>query len=261
MSNGSVATLLEQVMRLAPLGLEFRDQASGRRVGEGLVVRVMPVGQPRRAVLARPNPSGIHVAHQLPGLGDWSAGGPEPVPRPLFDIQVSDPLGRFLPCRLRLALPAPGLARPDCRADIPLFSTPTRQTPDLATIRAELFNPVAGQPAAWAVLEAEHQGRQVALGMADERGRVLLAFPYPEPALGNQPLADTLWNLTLKVRHQPGLPPLEPPELCQALAQPAARFVTQAAPLTLQPELAVSLRPGRESRPVLAGASQLHIAP
>lgn len=260
------SAVLERITRLAPLGLEFRDQASGRRIGDGLVVRVMPPGQPRRSVLARPNPSGIHVAHDLLGLGAWSHGGAEPLPHPEFEIKVEDRLGRFLPCNLRLALPEQGLAKPACLAansppGIPLFSAPTRIAPGLAVIRAELFNPVAGKPAAWAVLAAEYQEQQVALGMADGQGRILLAFAYPEPALSDQPLAATTWPLILKVHHQPELNPLAAPELCRALTQPAAGFVTLADPLTLQPSLAVSLKPGQELRPVYAGSSQLHIAP
>ena len=91
------ATVIEQVTRVAPLGLELIDAASGRRVGDGLVVRIAPIGQPQRDVIVQTNPSGIFVAHDLPGLGDWSHGGEEPLSRPEFDIRIDDRLGRFLP--------------------------------------------------------------------------------------------------------------------------------------------------------------------
>jgi len=255
------STILERVTRLAPLGLELRDAASGHRVTDGLAVRVAPVNHPQRSVLAQANPSGIFVAHDLPGLGDWSKGGAEPVPHPEFDIQVDDPLGRFLPCRLRLALPEKGLAHPVCRSDIPLFSAPTRIAPGLAAIRADLFNLTAGVAAAWAVVEVRHLGTSVCLGMTDGHGRLLLAFPYPEPALSNQPLAETTWPLTLHVRHQPGLDSARPPELCQALAQPSALFVDNEAPLTTVPLLAVTLRVGQEMHATHPGRSQLYITP
>ncbi|MBP7204695.1 MAG: hypothetical protein KBA32_16040 [Propionivibrio sp.] len=245
------STVIESVTRIAPLGLELIDAASGRRVGDGLIVRVAPVGKPQRGVIADANPSGIFVAHDLPGLGDWSHGGAEPLPHPEFTVHVDDRLGRFLPCRLRLALPAAGLAHPACRADIPLFSAPTRIVAGLAAIRAELHTHPDGKPAAWAVVEVRHAGAPLCLGMTDERGHLLLAFAWPKLVLADQPLDASTWPLTLHVRHAIGLETNdtnEPPELCAALAQPAARFVNVVEPLATVPELAVTLRLGREAQ-------------
>ena len=253
--------VIEQVRRLAPLGLELIDAASGRRVGDGLVVRVAPRNQPHRVVIAQTNPSGIFVAHDLPGVGDWSHGGEEPLPHPEFDIRIDDRLDRFLPCHLRLALPADGLAHPACRADIPLFSAPTRIIPGLAATRAEIVNHATGKPAAWAVVEVRQSGVLLCLGMADGNGRLLLAFPYPPPAPSTQPLDKTAWPLTLHVRHQPGLDPDQPPELCQALAQPAAKVVDTIEPLATLAELAITLRLGRETHAAHPGSSQLYITP
>lgn len=241
------SAVLEQFTRLAPLGLELIDAASGRRVADGLIVRVAPRAQPQRIVIAQANPSGIFVAHDLPGLGDWSHGGEEPQPHPEFDVRVDDRLDRFLPCRLSLALPTAGLAHPACRSDIPLFSATTRVVAGLAVIRAEIHRHADGAPAAWAVTEVRHGGVPLCLGMADERGRVLLAFAYPKLTLTDQPLDQTTWPLTLHVRHQPGLDSTEPPELCAALAQPVARFVDVPEPLATATERAVTLRLGREA--------------
>lgn len=256
-----MSAIMEQITRIAALGLELIDAASDRRVGDGLIVRVAPSGRPQRVVIADANPSGIFVAHDLPGLGGWSHGGDEPLPHPEFDVRIDDRLGRFLPCRLRLALPASGLARPACRADIPLFSAPTRIIPGLAAIRAEVVNHATGQPAAWAVVEARQAGTLLCLGMADGQGRLLLAFSYPTPPPSAQPLDRTTWPLTLHVRHQPGLDPEQPPELCQALAQPAAKFVDVVEPLATVAELAITLRLGRETHAAHPGGSQLHITP
>ena len=253
--------VIEQVTRIAPLGLELIDAASGRRVGDGLVVRIAPIGQPQRDVIVQTNPSGIFVAHDLPGLGDWSHGGEEPLPHPEFDIRIDDRLDRFLPCHLRLALPADGLAHPACRADIPLFSAPTRIIPGLAATRAEIVNHATGKPAAWAVVEVRQSGVLLCLGMADGNGRLLLAFPDPPPAPSTQPLDKTAWPLTLHVRHQPGLDPDQPPELCQALAQPAAKVVDTIEPLATLAELAITLRLGRETHAAHPGSSQLYITP
>lgn len=241
------SAVIERFTRLAALGLELRDAASGQRVSTGLTVEVSTKDAPQRAVAARPNASGIFVAHDLPGLNAWSHGGQEPLPRPEFDVRIDDRLGRFLPCRLRLTLPGQGLAQPACRADIPLFSAPTRIAPGLAIIRAELVNHAAGQAAAWAIVDLRHLGNTLCLGMADGQGRLLLAFPYPEVAPSIQPLDETTWPLTLHVRHQPGLDPAQPPELCQALAQTVARFVDVIEPLATVAELSITLRFGREA--------------
>lgn len=239
--------VMETVTRSAPLGLELIDAASGRRVGDGLIVRVAPVGRPQRVVIADANPSGLFVAHELPGLGDWSHGGAEPLPHPEFTVRIDDRLGRFLPCRLRLALPTAGLAHPACRADIPLFSAPTRIVAGMAVVRAELNTHPDGKPAAWAVVEVRQNNAPLCLGMADERGHLLLAFAWPKLTLSDQPLDASAWQLTLHVRHASGLDATEPPELCAALAQRAERFVDAVEPLTTVPELAVTLRLGRET--------------
>ena len=107
------------------------------------------------------------------------------------------------------------------------------------------------QPAAWAVVEVRHAGAPLCLGMTDERGHLLLAFAWPKLVLADQPLDASTWPLTLHVRHAIGLETNdtnEPPELCAALAQPAARFVNVVEPLATVPELAVTLRLGREAQ-------------
>ena len=256
--------VIERVRRLAPLGLELIDAASGRHVGDGLIVRVAPRGRPQHVVIAQANPSGVFVAHDLPGLGDWSHGGDEPLPHPDFDIRIDDRLGRFLPCCLRLTLPTEGLAHPPCRDDIPLFSAPTRITSGLAAIRAEIVNHVTGKPAAWSLVEVRHGNTILCLGMADGKGRLLLAFPYPTPAPSTLALDKTAWPLTLHVRHQPGLDPEQPPELCAALAQPAAKFVDVIEPFATVAEIGITLRFGYEVHVTHAahtGGSQLLITP
>lgn len=239
--------VMETVTRSAPLGLELIDAASGRRVGDGLIVRVAPIGRPQRVVIADANPSGLFVAHDLPGLGEWSHGGAEPLPHPEFTVRIDDRLGRFLPCHLHLALPTAGLAHPVCRDDIPLFSAPTRIVAGMAVVRAELNTHPDGKPAAWAVVEVRQNNAPLCLGMADERGHLLLAFAYPQLVLTDQPIDASTWKLTLHVRHASALDPTEPPELCAALAQPVARFVDVVEPLAATPEREVTLRLGRET--------------
>ena len=99
-----------------------------------------------------------------------------------------------------------------------------------------------------AVVEVRQNNAPLCLGMADERGHLLLAFAWPKLALTDQPLDASTWQLTLHVRHASGLDATEPPELCAALAQPAARFVDAVEPLATVSELAVTLRLGREAQ-------------
>ncbi len=72
---------------------------------------------------------------------------------------------------------------------MPLFSSPSRSVPAaMAVLRAELHEwsqeaDHIGGPAAWAVIEARIGGRVTARGFADEKGRIALIFPYPEPLI------------------------------------------------------------------------------
>jgi hypothetical protein len=222
--------IFEFVTRSSPLGIGFRDEATGARVTDGLSVSAWPSNDPSRAVAARLNGDGVAVFDVLPGVarGDFSTGS-LPAPRP-FVVKVLDTLGRFLPIEFPAGVPAKGLFKgPGGGLLVPLFSAPSRPAPSAtADIRAELFDPVAGRPAAHALVELDTPTADVhpfARGLADASGRVLVAAEWPTlpPAGGAVPAVvfGRTWPLTVTVRYVPtptgkDIPPVA--DLAAALA-------------------------------------------
>src|SRR5262245_27597003 len=208
---------IESLTIVAPLGLRFHDEATGRNVKDGLIVTAYPPENPMRRVRAFANPSGVYALRNLPGLravengrGDdkfWAA----PPASGAFVIEVVDGERRFLPFRFTVEAPVRGVfvwadpqagSPPAHPPGVPVFSSASRVAPvGMAALRAELreWRPSddhVGEPAAWAVLEARLGGRRLARGVADDQGRVALIFPYPEPVfdelsspLGARPFA------------------------------------------------------------------------
>jgi hypothetical protein len=280
------AVTLEHVSRVAPLALRFRDELLGLPVADGLAVTARAAPAPAPAVAATVSPSGVFAFHALPGLvarplpparprvpvlfgeGDdafWSA-----LPPPLaFTVEVTDPWGRFLPCAFQVAAPARGLFLPPCLGasppgsppdpedGIPLFSAPTRAVGGpVAVVRAELWDPVAAAPAAWALVEGRLGGGGVHRAVADGDGRLALFVPYPPPddpftitpasfvpGLG-PPLMEQEWPLQLDAFYARQAPAPAAPDLCAVLAQPPARLWDRYAGHVLLAGLVV--RFGRE---------------
>lgn len=233
----------------APLGMRFWDGGAGRVIDAGLTVAVYPAGAPARSVAATPNRRGIYGLPGLSALAGW-AGWPAPPPASAdYTVEVSDPLGRFLPCRLSARLPHAGLlALAGCAplagpaSAVELFSAPARPVPAArGVVRAELYDIAgAGRPAAWAVLEVWSGGQLLGRGMADARGRALVLFPYPAPRRaigsppsppGSPPSVAGAWSVELRAFYAPGDPPAIP-ELCPAPPRPAAALLEGLSPYT-----------------------------
>lgn len=268
--NMKMIRRLETNTLTAPLGLRFQDVVTGEFIGTGLSVVAWPAPNPARRLPLLVNRSSVYVLHAAPGLRDFArrAGAEvwqEPLPRRPFVIEVRDEEERFLPFRLTIELPVRGIYRwadispAGSAPGIPLYSTVTRLAPPgMAVVRAELYDPAQGRPAAWAVLEARRGGRLLGRGVADELGRVALIFPYPAPRTsplgsppssplnGVQPLSAQTWSLQLQAFYAPPLTaPMpgspeqaaaEPPDLQAVLSQRAASLWDDAARTRPAPE-------------------------
>jgi len=200
------------------------------------------------------------------GAGDakyWDAvaSGADPAlsPRRPFVVEVRDAARRFLPVRLRVVLPvrglydwpaAAGLPAGACALSagapsgvIPLPVAPSRAVRALAVVRAELAAD-GDVPAANALVEVFASGRLVGRGMADERGRVAVIFPYPDtlsmssgsplgsPSAGARP-SDWRWDLEVAVRYAPpvaGAHRGDAPELAGVFAQPPTMALLRLSP-------------------------------
>jgi hypothetical protein len=112
-----------------------------------------------------------------------------------------------------------------------------------------------------------------AVGVADAEGRVLVFFPYPEPAAfapgsppaGGVPLTSQTWSVGLRAAYAPSAPPApDIPDLCATLAQPAAALWADAArTLALTAATLAFGRPLilRSQAPGPADRSLLHVTP
>lgn len=196
---------LDRLTRVAPLGLRFRDVASGALVGDGLNVRVYPLGRSTASVAAVANRKGVYVLHHAAGLRTLEGGRGDREfwdglpPRKSFVIEVSDGERRFQPFHFTEQLPiegiyqwigaapaSPPLSPPSALlaapTSIPLYSSPVRSVPaGMAVLRADLWDAFQDAPAAWAVVEGYLDDQLIVRGIADEQGRIALIFPYPAP--------------------------------------------------------------------------------
>jgi len=246
---------LEQVSRVAPLGVRFHDEVTGGFVGDGLVVAAHPSTQPSVRKQATVNRSSVYTWRDLPGLrglefgaGDAAYWSSLPAPR-RFTVEVSDAQGRFLPFSFQAGLPHPGLFGLDSlgsppsplsppspgRPALPLFSAPARRAAStVAVLRAELWDTRAQAAAASALVKASAAGI-VGTGVADAEGRVAVLFQYPEPedfAPGSPadasslppglPLLAQTWPLQLDVFYARRFPVPDYPDLGDTLSQPPA---------------------------------------
>lgn len=272
----------ERIQLTCALGLRFLDVATGAFVGAdvgveslnrtslGLHAEAWPVNAPRQRTIGTVTPSGVLAFHGLPGLRDLEKSSAEdpwddaPPPRE-FQIEVIDKLGRFLPCTFTVTAPQRGLAQfaddgsPPWIEEgaVPLFSAASRPIPGgLAAVRAEVRDLATGEPAAWALVEASYSSGgslRTARGLADDAGRVLLMFPYPEGqrrAYGASPpgnargLSEQEWNLKLAFFHEAIVPVENAADYGRRLSQPTAGAAGGPSPLTILTE--ATLRFGQE---------------
>lgn len=272
--------VLERLSIVCPLGVRFRDEATGAYIADSLSVVVYPASQPELRTSGVTNSSSVFVFRNLPGLreiengsGDsayWSA----QTPRFDFVLEVRDRSGRYLPFRMAIQLPQRRILSIELTSplsspltmqtgreegSLPLFSSPARSAIDgMGVLRAALIDAGTQMPAAWALVEARAGEQRLVTGLADREGRVMLPLFYPKPVItlgspgtSNIPLTQQTWAVDFTVRYRRREPAPEIPDLVDVLTQPAATAWEQTSPLTQWTR--ATLQFGRELR--LATAS------
>jgi hypothetical protein len=223
-------TSLERLTVFTPLGIRFWDPARDTQVSDGLTVTARREETRRPVSLAFRTTSGVYAFQGLPGLREIEypaaesvlTGGPLVTKR--FIIEVTDGQRRFLPLVFSMDLPyrgifPTGVASNALGGRLPgfyLFSSPTRPVmPSLAVVRAqleELIDETTRRPAAHAILELQMAGQPTAYGLADERGRVAVFFPYPtftgtvggvSPLTSLAAVGPQRWEVSVGVRYDP----------------------------------------------------------
>jgi hypothetical protein len=126
----------------APLGLRFRDAATGAPVSQGLRVTLYPTANPARRTQAFVNNSGVYVAHRAAGLreSEMGAGDEEfwdaPPPSAPFTVEVVDEERRYLPYSFPATLPLKGIRT----WTWPLAEAASRQPPEPAASLTDSFD-------------------------------------------------------------------------------------------------------------------------
>lgn len=294
---------LEKISHTMPLGIRFWDLARDVAITEGLQVSIRPPDRPDLQRPAFQTTSGVYAFRNLPGLRGLEASDPNlpPGDHPLeasppqpqrFVVEVADLMGRFLPAAFRVDLPYRGIYPTQLVGSPPgavlpgfyLFSAPSRSVlADLAVLRAQLVERLPGgqtRPAGYAVLELVAVepdgtlGSTPAVGIADERGSVLVTFPYPgfsasvgfiSPPPGPPETRLQAWDAIVSVRYAPASQrrpdsSTRVPDLGAILTQPSARFLP-AATGPGEPQLNARLVFGQPLTLQTAGSSELWIEP
>jgi hypothetical protein len=288
MSNVQV---LERTTHRTPLGLQVWDIATATHLIEGLEIQITS-GTRAIGTRAFANRSGVYCAFNISGLqqqfelneNDTDAWKTQRRP---YQIEVRDPAGRFLPfvfdadlpirdlmiwLTSRTLLPQPFIFPTDQSSKpmiqrIPLFSSVSRSVPDtLAVVRAELREINTNRPAAWSLLKVSIDTTVLGIGLADQKGRVAILFPYPKrssPVLPSTPPATNAfrWDIELTAYYTPwqtaipDAPDLaylvkqfdSPRKLIQSMEFPtqalSAQVLEYRKPLTVRTEISATEKP------------------
>jgi hypothetical protein len=239
--------LTQSLSRVAPLGARFWDDLSQSFVCGGLSVTAYPAESPDRRLPGFPNRVGVYVFRNLPGIRDQEFGTGDDeywldVTQRPFVVEVVDREGRFQPFSIDVALPLRDIlawtspfagSPPETPDALPLYSAPTRNVAGpFAVLRAELWDPIAKLPAAWAAIEAEVARLPIVRGFADAKGRIALVFAYPEPRtdLGaRRSLHKQTWPIRLQARYGPAQPVPKIPDLLRTMTQSSATLWADSA--------------------------------
>jgi hypothetical protein len=242
---------LERIVSVAPFGFRLWDPVAVRSISAGVEVAWRtPNG---RKLPVSTGPSGVFGLRHLPGnaafehgAGDDAFWASPPAGPAMGTIEVSDPLGRYLPfsfspdgparfgraAREVCALPAGGIlglsgdSPPEPAMPVlPLFSAASRIVPQgMARLSAQLET-AGGVPAAGAIVRVSPPGEAAAFGLADGRGVATVLMPYPRPSQpllsppAASPNAAQHWDQIGVSVFWAGIPPTSPPDLCDLLSQ------------------------------------------
>jgi hypothetical protein len=216
---------LETLRIFTALGIRFWDLLLNVPIRDGLEVQARLEGSSGEPLQAVRSLSGVYTFFGLPGLrgAEYPADPPDFGPPRSFSyiVTVRDLLERFLPAAMIYSLDQAGRVLvsgvPDS-GNAPrlayLFSATSRTTPPgIATVRADLLDRETNQPAAWAVLRLRVAGRsETWTGIADERGRVVVLFPYPlidrlmlgsPPGSGQGSITEQTWMVSVQALYDP----------------------------------------------------------
>ena len=228
----------------APAGFRFWDMVEEQFVASGLRVELEPASEPGMRYPATANRSGTYVPWGLTRRFEGPAASPQ-TPQEQFTLFVQPERREHVPFCIpgltlqpgqwvALAAPLGGPPRPGMPKDcIPLFPTVLGRRSGWGSIRAELWDDQAQQPAVGALVEVSIPNQRAAWGLTDPQGRVQVWLPWPPvnpPSLSQPTPSAAEWNATIRVYYSapPRGTPL--PDLSASWLHPRAQLVPATPP-------------------------------
>ncbi len=249
--------VLESITRVTPLAVRFWDEVAQATISDGLRVVAYANHQPDRRLRPIENRHRTFVWSDLPGLREQEYGAGDqdywatPPPTHTFTIEVQDDAARFLPFSFEVVAPFRDVITWQCltaagpfthpAGTVPLFSSSVRPVPAvMAAIRLEVHRDQfdaqlkAYPPAAWAMIEAYQGANFITRTLADEQGRAILIFPYPDLPAGDlgHPFVKHTWPINLRAYYHPTPPKAAAPNLCTVLSQGVTKLWSKLLPAT-----------------------------
>lgn len=269
---------LESLEVFSPLGIRYWDPVLDQQVKDSLLVSAWPSSKSgisnTRAVDANRSRSGIYAFSHLPGITSQVA---LPSDRKDFVVFTRDLRERYLSTAFCVKLPLdylgiypqnplPSGGQPK---GVLLVSSPTRKVPpSMAAVYGSLWDAHEDRPAAHARVLVSLDNNACWNGVADERGRVAVVFPYPDlptefassPSLsgaGNALLDG--WTIKVEVFYEPSrvrrlsvperpeqLRKQQPVDIATVLDQQKAEIWLSRSPLEIEDSYRTQLRFGHE---------------
>jgi hypothetical protein len=211
-----------------PLGIRFWDPVTDRQIVDGLNVTAYPLENPNKRVNSFRTRSNIYSFSHLPGMRDLELeitpidAIPSPPQQKPFVIQIKDSLNRYIDVSFKTALPLSysgvfltrisGSPAQESPRGFYLYSSVSRNLPNIyAVVRGELVDNVTGASASHALIKVLTEDNETWFGIADEKGRFVVVFPYPNLADGfggspsalRGPLHEQSWNINLEICYSP----------------------------------------------------------
>lgn len=266
------------------------------QVRDSLKVTARPENATRPVVEACRTLSDIYAFHRLPFIKFLSyrdiyrTSNSSPPETRGFVIEVKDMLRRYISVAFRVDLPLsdPGIFPSRIPGSPPqispkgfhLYSSPTRNAQSsFARVSGELEDFDNSKPAMYAVIRvATPEGRRW-YGIADEKGRFVVVFPYPSmqdgltgspPVLVLKPVFSQSWDVIVEVFYDRlgPLPYTSIPDYLSILSQKRSRILVEN-PENTSPggtgsevfELSEKLKYGKESILRTDGLPKLMVSP
>lgn len=222
-------TTADNFTTFTPLGIRLWDPVLDQQIIDDLIVTAHPSHIPDNKAMAYRTRSDVYSFSHLEGMRGIEYGyenydeTASPDKRHNFIVEIRDKHKRYIDVAFPVDLPLPysGVflsSGPESSPHVMpkgvyLYSSPTRAIPGWnALVRGEILDQGSNKPAAHALLRVGTDDGEYWYGIADDKGRFSVMFPYPvlQDGFGaspitpdHKPLHLQTWDLQLEVFYSP----------------------------------------------------------